>query len=126
IINLAECTDYQGRRENLLFPETTDDCNSVNVGKHPINRHHRIFTGTCAPQAIVTFGSEIDLITARCKQLEDLFGRLTVILDDENAASPASHAFASPNRPSALSPKCIQFDFCHTIQNPKTDFFVKN
>jgi hypothetical protein len=40
--------------------------------------------------------------------------------------SPASHAFAYPNRPSALSPKCIQFDFCHTIQNAKTDFFVRN
>jgi hypothetical protein len=43
IINLAERTDDQGGRDDSLFPQASNDRDSIDARKHAIDRQHGIF-----------------------------------------------------------------------------------
>ena len=58
-------------------------------------------------QSVITVGGEIDLIAARRKRIDELTGRLAVILNDENATAPSWHGLISKLVPTASEPKVI-------------------
>src|SRR5262249_45639219 len=95
VVDLAESTDDQGRRDEPIFPEAPDDGETVDVRKHAIDRHHGVVGGTSAAQSFVAIGRQIDFVAARREEIHKLLGRLRVVFNDEKAPSPFSHALAS-------------------------------
>src|SRR5262245_1665392 len=95
VVDLAERTDDQGRRDDPIVPEAPDDGEAVDVRKHAIDRHHRVVGGTSAAQSVVAVGRQIDLVAARREEIHKLLGRFRVVFNDEKAPSPFSHDLAS-------------------------------
>src|SRR5262249_55302417 len=96
IIDLAERTDDQGGRDDPVFPQSPNDGKPVDVREHAIDRHHGIFGGVPPAQTLAAVDGKINVIAACRKSIRELVGRLTVVLDDENATPSTSHPFLPP------------------------------
>jgi hypothetical protein len=94
IVDLAECTQDQSRRDDPVLSQLPNHGYSIEAGKHTIDRHHDIIGRSSAAQRCVGVRSEINLIAVGRERIRQLLGRHWVVLDNENAASRSSHRAA--------------------------------
>jgi hypothetical protein len=109
-VNIAIATLSTHRKPALKLARADHDC-AVARARHARD-HLTALCGKLSPGA----GSTSHPFVASDSTIDRLV-RLTVILDDENMAPPASHTVASPDNPRAFS----QSD-CHKIGNSKVTF----
>ena len=80
---------------------------AVDAGDHAIDGHHGVLAAAGERETVVAVDGEIDAVAAGRERLDELIGRLRIVLDDENAAPSVGHDFHSP-RASSLAPGIIR------------------
>ena len=91
VIDFAESAQDQRRGNDPLPPQAADDFDPVDARQHAVDGHDDIFDSSATAQSFLAISRKVDGVAARPQTIDQLCGRLRIVLNDKHAMRTAFH-----------------------------------